>query len=681
MKKAFLLPALLATIVAGAQERLTPEKLWSLGRVSAEGLSPSGKTLYYGVKFTDWKTEKSTTTHYRMSLAGGKPEEQKTADGYSIVQRDGDVWWATKEDKLFRSGNRGDIWNPAFEGLSGAGDMRISPDGKYIAFVKEVLVKPVNGTDIYPDLPKTTAKIYRSLNDRHWDEWEDGKYNHILIAPVRPGAKAIDIMPGEPYDAPQKPFGGSEDFIWSPDSRGIVYVCKKKYGTEYATSTNTDIYYYDIPRKETINWTAGMMGYDTNPSFSPDGRRIAWLSMRRDSYEADKNDIIVMDVNTRGMVKMNLTDEWDGTVSTFIWGRNSDKIYFNAAWRGTEQLFDVRVPGNLRSHVVPTGMQSPVRKITGGTFDISGVVGQSANDEIIVTRTDMNTAAEIWAVSPGSGAMRPLTHVNDEAYANILPSKTQLRMVKTSDGKQMGVWVIYPPNFEETKKYPTLLYCQGGPQSALTQFYSFRWNFALMAAQGYIVVAPNRRGMPGWGVKWNEDISGDWGGQPMRDYLAAIDDVAKEPYVDTKRLGCVGASYGGYSVFMLAGMHGNRFKSFISHDGVFDTRSMYGTTEEVWFTNWDGGGPYWKKPTPKSYTDFNPSNFVAKWNAPIMIVQGGIDFRVPIEQGLQAFQAAQLQGIKSKLLYLPNENHWVLHAQNAIAWQREFFGWLNETLR
>lgn len=667
---------------AFAQERLTPEKLWGLGRVSAEGLSPSGKTLYYSVKYTDWKTEKSNTTHYRMPLGeGGRVGEVKTADGYTIVQRDGDVVWATKDDKLYRS-NRGDVWNPAFEGLTGAGDMRISPDGRYIAFVKEVLVKPVLGSDIYPDLPKTTAKIYRDLNDRHWDEWEDGKYNHIFIAPIHKGGQAIDIMPGEPYDCPQKPFGGSEDFIWTPDSRGIVYVCKKKFGTAYATSTNTDLYYYNIARNETINWTAGMMGYDTNPSFSPDGRRIAWTSMRREGYESDKNDIVVMDVNTRGMVKLNLTSDWDGMVSGFSWGKSSDRIFFNAPWHGTEQLFVVNVPARLSVAASPGNtLGTEVRKITRGDFDISSVVGQSADGEVVVTRTDMNTAAEIWAVNPRSGIMHPLTHVNDEAYRNILPSETKLRMVKTTDGKQMGVWVVYPPNFDASKKYPTLLYCQGGPQSALTQFYSFRWNFALMAAQGYIVVAPNRRGMPGWGVKWNEAISGDWGGQPMQDYLSAIDDVAKEPYVDNKRLGCIGASYGGYSVYMLAGIHNNRFKSFIAHDGVFDTKSMYGTTEEVWFTNWDGGGPYWKKPTPKSYTEFNPSNYVGKWNTPIMIVQGGIDFRVPIEQGLQAFQAAQLQGIKSKLLFLPNENHWVLHAQNAIAWQREFFGWLNETLR
>ncbi len=676
MKRLLLLSAIAITTAASAQERLTPEKLWGLGRVNADGLSESGKTLYYSVKYTDWKTEKSTTTHYRMPLTDGAAGESKWGEGYSVVQRDGDVWWATKEGKLYRGSNKGDAWQPEYEGLEGASDIRISPDGRWIAFVREVLVKPVDGTDLYKDLPKTTAKVYRDLNDRHWDEWEDGKYNHIFIALLGRKGPAADLMPGEPYDAPQKPFGGAEDFVWSPDSKGLVYVCKKKFGTEYALSTNTDLYYYNLARRTTVNWTAGMEGYDTAPTFSPDGRRIAWTSMRREGYESDKNDIMVMDVTTMGMMKLNLTGGWDGAVNGFAWGQNSDRIFFNAAWRGTEQLFEGRVPGNLGVRMMPV-----IRKITGGDFDIAGVVGQSAGGDVVVSRTDMNTAAELWAVDPASGAMRALTHVNDGAYKNILPSETKLRMVTTTDGKQMGVWVVYPPNFDPAKKYPTLLYCQGGPQSALTQFYSFRWNFALMAANGYIVVAPNRRGMPGWGVQWNEAISGDWGGQPMKDYLSAIDDVAKEPYVDTKRLGCIGASYGGYSVFMLAGIHGNRFKSFIAHDGVFDTKSMYGTTEELWFMNWDAGGPYWKKPALKAYTDFNPSNYVAKWNTPIMIVQGGVDFRVPIEQGLQAFQAAQLQGIKSKLLYLPNENHWVLHAQNAIAWQREFFGWLNETLK
>lgn len=676
IRQAALFSLLLLPGLVTAQEKLSPEMLWSMGRVSADGVSSSGKTLFYKVRHTDWKTEKSETKSYQIALPGGQPTEISYSEGYDLIQRQGSSRYARKDDKIYRSNDQGDTWTLLFEGIEGAGDIRISPDGNMVAFVKEVLVKPMNGTDIYADLPKTTAKVYRDLNDRHWDEWEDGKYNHIFVAPLRKGGEPKDIMAGEPYDSPQKPFGGSEDFMWTPDGKGVVYVCKKKFGKEYALSTNTDLYHYNLATGETTNWTAGMMGYDTNPSFSPDGRKFAFLSMRRDGYESDKTDIIVMDLQDRGMMKMNLTTGWDGAVSSFVWGRNSDRIFFNAAWRGTEQLFEVKTPVNFKVKMLPV-----VRKITQGDFDIAGIAGQAENGEVIVSRTDFNTAAELWAVDPASGSMRSLTHVNDAIYNRILPSESKLMMVKTTDNKQMGVWVIYPPNFDPGKKYPTLLYCQGGPQSALTQFYSFRWNFALMAAQGYIVVAPNRRGMPGWGVAWNEAISGDWGGQPMKDYLSAIDAVADEPYVDKSRLGCVGASYGGYSVFMLAGMHGKRFKSFIAHDGVFDMRSMYGTTEELWFMNWDAKGPYWQKPTLKTYEQFNPSNFVDKWNTPIMIVQGGIDFRVPIEQGLQAFQAAQLRGIQSKLLYLPNENHWVLHAQNALAWQREFFGWLGETLK
>jgi dipeptidyl aminopeptidase/acylaminoacyl peptidase len=418
-----------------------------------------------------------------------------------------------------------------------------------------------------------------------------------------------------------------------------------------------------------------MMGYDMNPVFSADGKRIAWTSMARDGFEADKNDIIVMDLRSKDGWKLNVTADWDGTVDNIIWDKSGNKIYFNAAVRGTVQLFEVTVPTVAKAKMKPA-----VRQVTDGKFDVNGLVG-FAGKELVVSRTDMNHAAELYAVNTTAGSMRQLTHENDETYSKIKPSNTELRMVKTTDGKEMGVWVVYPPDFDPYKKYPTLLYCQGGPQSALSQFYSIRWNFQLMAAQGYIVVAPNRRGMPGWGVKWNEDISKDWGGQPMRDYLAAIDDVAKENYVDKNRLGCVGASYGGYSVFMLAGMHSNRFKTFIAHDGLFDLKSWYGTTEELWFANWDIGGNYWQKNVPAGYEKFNPSNFVDKWNAPIMIIQGGLDFRVPIEQGLEAFQAAQLKGIKSKLLYLPNENHWVLHPQNGIVWQREFYKWLDETLK
>jgi len=435
-------------------------------------------------------------------------------------------------------------------------------------------------------------------------------------------------------------------------------------------STNTDIYAYDLATKTTTNLTEANKGYDTQPAFSNDGK-LAWLQMKTDGYESDKNDLVVI-LNGE---KINLTEHWDNTVFGFLWANNGKSIYFNAAIQGTIQLFKVPVPKK-------SGKPTEVKQITDGQFDVSGLVGQS-DDKLVVSRTDMNHAAELYTVDLKNGDMTQLTHANDSIYGRIKLSKVEKRMVIATDNKQMVTWVIYPPDFDPSKSYPTLLYCQGGPQGALSQFYSFRWNFQLMAANGYIVVAPNRHGMPGYGVAWNEQISGDYGGQNMEDYLAAIDDVAKESYVDKDRLGCVGASYGGYSAFYLAGIHDGRFKTFIAHDGIFNTRSMYGTTEELFFVNYDMGGAYWERDNPiamKSFGAFNPIEMVDYWTAPMLIIQGGKDYRVPIGQSLEAFQAVQLRGIKSKLLFFPEENHWVLSVQNALVWQREFFKWLSETL-
>jgi len=680
MKRTFLCVFLFSALARlQAQDHMTPELLWSLKRVTVEGMSPDKKHVYFSSKLVDWKTETSTVTHYKINIANGQQTKVAMPDGKKIIERREGTWYATDDNTLYKSEDNGDTWNIVYHGLTDFDNVWVSPNGKYLAYSKEVLIKPELGTDKYPDLPKTTAKVYTDLNYRHWDTWEDGKFSHIFVVPLKEGGKAKDIMEGEPYDSPQKPFGGAEDLAWAPDSKGLVYVCKKKYGKEYAQSTNTDIYYYNTATDNTTDYTAGMIGYDTQPVFSPDGTRLAWTSMAHDGFESDKNDLYVMDLGHPGVAKINVTEDWDGTVNSFVWGNTGATLYFTAAWRGTEQLFEVPAPASFTAKHNKVEGSAKVHRITNGKFDITGIAGQYDN-ELVVTRTDMNHATELYAVNDETGKMHQLTHENDETYSHIKMSKTVLRTVLTTDGKKMGVWVVYPPDFDSTKKYPTLLYCQGGPQSALTQFYSIRWNFQLMAANGYIIVAPNRRGMPGWGVKWNADISKDWGGQPMQDYLSAIDDMSKESYVDNNRLGCVGASYGGYSVYMLAGMHNNRFKTFIAHDGLFDLKSWYGTTEEIWFPNWDVNGPYWKNPQPVSYEKFNPSNFVNKWTAPIMIVQGGLDYRVPIEQGLEAFQAAQLHGIKSKLLYLPNENHWVLHPQNGIAWQREFFKWLDETL-
>ena len=549
-------------------------------------------------------------------------------------------------------------------------DKNLSPDGKYLLTHKEVHVKDMMGKDIYKDLPKSDAYVYTSLDYRHWDTYNDGSYNHVFYKDVKTGAET-DITPEQPYYTPQAPFGGDEDYIWDPKGENIYYVSKKLAGTDYATSTNTDIYKYNLNSRKTENITIENKGYDTNPAFSKNGA-LAWLQMKTEGYEADKNDIIVLENG----VKQNLTVQWDGTVSQFIWGSNNKDIYFTAPVDGTMQIFKVDYPGKTKKMAL-------VEQLSNGQFDVTGIVAEN-NGKLIVTRTDMNHASEIFSFDLNKKTFNQLTQTNNEFYGKLDLPQIEKRYVTTKDGKKMLVWVILPPNFDKNKKYPTLLYAQGGPQSPLSQFYSFRWNFQLMASQGYIIVAPNRRGMPGHGVEWNAAISENWGTGAMQDYLDAIDEVSKEPYVDKNRLGAIGASFGGYSVFWLAGNHDGRFKTFISHDGVFDTRAMYGTTEELFFVNHDMGGAYWEKDNAtaqKAYNEFNPVNYVGKWDTPIFIIQGGKDYRVPIEQGLGAFQAAQLRGIKSKLLFLPEENHWVLQPQNALVWQREFYDWLKETLK
>jgi len=633
MKKILLYMSLALSVSAAAQQVMTPETLWKLNRLSAVGLSNDKKIVVVKVTTPSVADNKSTSKYYTVPVAGGAMTE--IADPKTVMR-----------------------------------DRNLSPDGSYILYNEEVKLAKVHGHDFYPELDKSNAQVYDGLDYRHWDTWNEGKYNHVFYKENKEGAQGIDLLKDEHFDSPQKPFGGEEDYIWSADGKSIFYVCKKKSGTAYAISTNTDIYQYDLATGTTTNRTEGNLGYDTNPQISPSGD-LSWLQMKRDGYEADKNDLIV---SSNG-IEYNLTASWDGTVESFLWAPDGRKIYFQAPVDGTLQLFEVNFPGKTKIAI-------RVAQVTNGDFDVSGLVG-FAGDAIILTRTDMNHAADLWSFDLKKKVWKQLTKINDDIYASLKTSKIERRYVTTTDGKKMLVWVVFPPDFDASKKYPTLLYCQGGPQSALSQFYSFRWNFQLMAANGYIVVAPNRRGMPGHGVEWNEQISKDWGGQVMQDYLAAIDDVAKENYVDRSRLGCVGASYGGYSVFYLAGIHNNRFKTFIAHDGVFNTQSMFGTTEEVFFNNWDFGGPYWEKDNvaaQKSYTVFNPVNYVDKWNRPILIIQGGNDFRVPIGQAQEAFQAAQLRGIKSRFLYFPEENHWVLKPQNGMVWQREFFKWLKETL-
>ncbi len=636
MKKLFTTLVMMTAYIANAQPQpLTPEKLWQLQRVSAIALTPDQQYVLLSVSTPDIAENTFKKEYYKLAVKGGVPIPISEAEIEKLTAK----YNADRSLKLTH---------------------------------KEVKINKVLGKDFYEDLSKSSGQLYNGLDHRHWDTWNEGKYNHVFTEDAEGNQK--DLMEGMPFYCPQMPYGGAEDYIWSPDGQKVLYVTKAKAGTAYVLSTNTDIYEYDLKTMKTRNLTEGMMGYDTNPQYSKEGV-LAWLSMAHDGDESDKNDLYILKDGKR----INLTAQWDNTIFSYRWSNDGKQIYLIAPTQGTEQLFVVDVYGK----------DTTPQQLTKGVYDVNQIVGQSG-DKLIVVRTTMNHAAEVFTINLKEKkklpyyTMQQLSHFNDEAYKSIADCPIKERIIKTTDGKDMHAWVIYPPDFDPNKKYPTLLYCQGGPQSIVSQFYSFRWNFQLMASQGYIIIAPNRRGLPGFGVEWNAQISGDWGGQAMRDYLSAIDDIAKEPYVDKERLGAVGASYGGYSIYYLAGIHQKRFKSFIAHCGVFNLQSMYGTTEELFFNNHEIGGAYWEKENAvaqKSYKEFNPIEKITEWDTPILIIHGGKDYRVPEEQGFQAFTAAQLRGIKSELLYFPDENHWVLQPQNGLLWQRTFFRWLKETLK
>ena len=636
MKKLFTTLVMMTAYIANAQPQpLTPEKLWQLQRVSAIALTPDQQYVLLSVSTPDIAENTFKKEYYKLAVKGGVAIPISEAEIEKLTAK----YNADRSLKLTH---------------------------------KEVKINKVLGKDFYEDLSKSSGQLYNGLDHRHWDTWNEGKYNHVFTEDAEGNQK--DLMEGMPFYCPQMPYGGAEDYIWSPDGQKVLYVTKAKAGTAYVLSTNTDIYEYDLKTMKTRNLTEGMMGYDTNPQYSKEGV-LAWLSMAHDGDESDKNDLYILKDGKR----INLTAQWDNTIFSYRWSNDGKQIYLIAPTQGTEQLFVVDVYGK----------DTTPQQLTKGVYDVNQIVGQSG-DKLVVVRTTMNHAAEVFTINLKEKkklpyyTMQQLSHFNDEVYKSIADCPIKERIIKTTDGKDMHAWVIYPPDFDPNKKYPTLLYCQGGPQSIVSQFYSFRWNFQLMASQGYIIIAPNRRGLPGFGVEWNAQISGDWGGQAMRDYLSAIDDIAKEPYVDKERLGAVGASYGGYSIYYLAGIHQKRFKSFIAHCGVFNLQSMYGTTEELFFNNHEIGGAYWEKENAvaqKSYKEFNPIEKITEWDTPILIIHGGKDYRVPEEQGFQAFTAAQLRGIKSELLYFPDENHWVLQPQNGLLWQRTFFRWLKETLK
>ncbi len=664
---------------------MTPERLWELGRVSLDAASPDGKSFVYGVTRYDTEENKGNRDLYLMHTDGEKTIRLTDMEGGEY----GAHYLLDGERIGFSKGGQFHLIDPNGENLTtitdfeeGADNIKAYtlPDGR-IALLFTISVKLEQSTsDLYPELPKANARIIDNLMYRHWDSWSDDRYNHVCIAyydPSKPGkiTDYQDLMQGEKFDSPLNPFGGSESFTLSPDGKTVVYEAKKKSGKEWAVSTNSDLYMVNLSDMKTTNITQGMQGYDKEPGFSPDGSKLAWLSMATEGYESDVNDLVVMDVSSGAKIHvlkaMGLYD--DKTFQSYAW-KDERNLYVGVPENGTNQIYALNLPKKVSADGKATLKAVSEGQYNWNHFEVAG-------KNLLVDRQDMNHATETYLLNPKSKKAIQLTQVNDGIYQNTKMSRIDKRMVKTSDGKEMLTWVIYPPDFDPAKKYPTLLYCQGGPQSQVSQFYSFRWNFQLMAAQGYIVVAPNRRGLPGFGREWNEQISKDWGGQAMRDYLAAIDEVSKEPWSDENQLGCIGASYGGYSVYMLAGIHNKRFDAFISHCGLFDLESWYLSTEELFFANYDLGGPYWLAANKESYTRFDPKDYVQNWDTPILVIHGGKDFRVPENQGMEAFQAAQLQGVPSKFLYFPEEGHWILSPQNGLIWHDQFFGWLDKWLK
>ena len=651
--------------------RFTPEALWAMGRINSVLPNESTGQIAYTVSYYSVKENRSTSWIRIAKEKEGKLVTINEFVGYEPSWI-GDKIAYLKAGKLYLPKKQSPIANlhTCLEGFDkDIEGYLLSPQGDKIILIAQV--KTVASTeDQYPDLPLASGRVVNDLMYKHWDEWTETAPHPFLCKLKNVKGKTIvtdciDLLEGTPYESPMKPFGGVEQLAWSPDGKTIAYTCRKKSGLDYAVSTNSDIYLYDLATGTHTNLTEGNGGYDTNPSYSPDGQWIAWQSMERDGYESDENRLMICHLTTGE--RRFLTQGMETNVDAYYW-KDNNTLVFSAVWHATSMLYQVNLQGQRQC-------------LTTGQYDY--VPGGNIGNTYYCLRHSMREANEIFRFQAGEEPQQ-ISNENENIYSQITMGTVEPRWQKTTDGKEMLTWIIYPPHFDPSKKYPTLLYCEGGPQSPVSQFWSFRWIFMMMAANDYIIVAPNRRGLPGFGNEWNEQISGDYGGQCMKDYLAAIDEfVASESYVDKDRLGCVGASFGGFSVYWLAGHHNKRFKAFIAHDGIFNMEMQYLETEEKWFANWDMGGAYWDKDNQIAQRTFanSPHLFVDKWDAPILCIHGEKDYRILANQSMAAFDAAKMRGVDAQLLIFPDENHWVLQPQNGILWQRTFFGWLDKYLK
>ncbi|MFA5504144.1 MAG: S9 family peptidase [Vulcanimicrobiota bacterium] len=683
MKKAILVFLLFLTTLASAQteattDLMTPELLWKLGRLGGVDVSADGKTAVYTVRNYELKENSGTTDLFVLDLASGN--SRKLLESWASV---GDVQFGRGPfgERIFiigmqekGEGHSPQAWavNPQDGSLlkitalkDGIGNLKVSPTGTHIAFTRDIkLDKEVK--EIYEDLPKSDARIIDKLMYRHWNAWHDYKYSHLHVASLGTNGKAgqaIDLMEGMKVDCPVPPFGGSQQYDWAPGGQQIAFTMKDV--EKWAESTNSDVYLVDLADPKTHhNITKSNPGYDNNPTYSPDGKYLAYQSMARASFEADRNRIMVYDLSSKATTEA--TRGLDQTSHGATWLPDGSGLAFVSEQRGTEQIFQVNRSG------------SGLKQLSKGRYNWSLNAVLPNGKQALASFSSMERPHELALLNLANAQTRTLTHINDKIFAGLKLPKIEERWVEATDGQKIHNWVIYPPDFDPARKYPLLTYCQGGPQGQIGQSFSYRWNFHLMAANGYIVVAPNRRGLPGFGQKWNDDISGDWGGQAMQDILSSTDAMRKEPFVDNDKVAAIGASFGGYTVYWLMGHHQDRFATMIAHCGVFNLDSMYGTTEELFFVNWEMGGPYWKDAATQAlYDKFSPHKFVGEWDTPLLVIHGEKDFRVPINQGLEAFTAAQVKDIPSRFLYFPEEGHWVLGPQNGIVWHRVFFEWLD----